>query len=95
MTPFIGFYREKRAILMLTCLAPGVWSDFAWPDKMKAIEVWGGIHDQDARQRMEPENAEARMQRDSERIQKAVDRGWTIKVVMAHELTLVANSWAG
>ncbi len=26
------------------------------------------------------------MQRDSERIQKAVNRGWSVKVVMAHEL---------
>ncbi|MDP9379912.1 MAG: hypothetical protein M3Q29_07135, partial [Chloroflexota bacterium] len=67
-------------------LAPGVWSDFAWPDKMKAIEVWGGIHDQDVRERVDPRTAEQLMQRDSERIQKAVDRGWSVKVVMAHEL---------
>ncbi len=66
--------------------APGVWVDYAWPDRMKYIEVWGGVHNQETLERIDPETAEARVQRDSEHIEQTLERGWTGKVVMAHEL---------
>lgn len=66
--------------------APGVWSDFAWEDKMKAVEVWGGVHDADFRHRLDPENELQNARRDQQRIELMQARGWEVKVVMAREL---------
>jgi hypothetical protein len=66
--------------------APGVWTDYAWPDQMKYIEVWGGIHNQEVRERLDPDNAQEKVERESERIELMAERGWTGKVVMGHEL---------
>lgn len=66
--------------------APGVWSDFAWPNEMKAVEVWGGVHGQDFRQRVDPAHAVERARRDEQRIESMQYHGWELKIVMAREL---------
>lgn len=67
--------------------APRTWTDFAWPDRMKAIEVWGGVHEQSIRHRLDPVNAADKMLRDEQRIATMQERGWDVKVVMARELS--------
>lgn len=66
--------------------APGVWVDNAWPDRMRAIEVWGGVHTREFRERVAPERVEQAEARDARRLEMLQERGWTVKVVMAHEL---------
>ncbi len=66
--------------------APGVWVDNAWPEERKAIEVWGGVHTREFRERVAPEKVEEAEKRDAQRLEMLQERGWTIKVVMAHEL---------
>lgn len=66
--------------------APRTWTDFAWPGRMKALEVWGGVHERRVRNRLDPTNSIQQARRDDERIIRMQMRGWDVKIVTDREL---------
>jgi G:T-mismatch repair DNA endonuclease (very short patch repair protein) len=62
-------------------LAPSRHADFAWPDKHKAIEVWGGVHT--AKYFVEQETVREANQRQIERAKAA---GWEVMIVTDEDL---------
>jgi hypothetical protein len=69
------FFREHK-------LAPSRHADFAWPERHKAIEVWGSVHTQQffvSQERVREAN-----QRQMDRAKAA---GWQLMIVMDEELT--------
>ncbi len=63
-------------------LAPLRHADFAWPDRNKAIEAWGGVHT--ARFFTDQEKVREENQRQVERAQAA---GWEVMIVRDEDLT--------
>ncbi|MDP9351201.1 MAG: hypothetical protein M3P51_06650 [Chloroflexota bacterium] len=62
-------------------LAPSRHADFAWPDKHKAIDVWGGVHTSQFFVRQE------RVQQANQRqIDRARAAGWELMIVTDEEL---------
>ncbi len=64
-------------------LAPLRHADFAWPDKGKAIEAWGGVHT--ARFFVEQEKVREENQR---QIDKAQAAGWEVMILRDEDLKL-------
>jgi G:T-mismatch repair DNA endonuclease (very short patch repair protein) len=68
------YLREHR-------LAPSRHADFAWPEKNKAIEVWGGVHTNHffvSQQRVREAN--------ERQVERAKAAGWELMVVADEEL---------
>ncbi len=62
-------------------LAPSRHADFAWPDRQKAIDVWGGVH---TRQFFV---SQERVQQANERqVERARAAGWQLMIVRDEEL---------
>ncbi len=62
-------------------LAPGRHADFAWPEKHKAIEAWGGVHT--AKYFVEQETVREANRRQIERAQQA---GWEVMILTDEDL---------
>ncbi|MDP9352722.1 MAG: hypothetical protein M3P51_14455 [Chloroflexota bacterium] len=69
-----NYFREHK-------LAPSRHADFAWPDKHKAIEVWGGVHTEDHFVRQERVR-EANLRQ----IERAQAAGWEVMIVTDEDL---------
>ncbi|MBA2363354.1 MAG: hypothetical protein H0V86_07500 [Chloroflexia bacterium] len=62
-------------------LAPSRHADFAWPDKQKAIEVWGGVHTRQffvSQERVREAN--------HRQIERAKAAGWEVMILRDEEL---------
>jgi len=69
------YHREHK-------LAPSRHADFGWPDKQKAIEVWGGVHTRQffvSQERVREAN--------QRQIERAKAAGWELMIVTDEELT--------
>ena len=70
-----GTYRREHK------LAPGRHADFAWPEKHKVIEAWGGVHT--AKYFVEQEIVREANHRQVERAQAA---GWDVMILTDEDL---------
>ncbi len=71
-----GTYRREHKV------GPSRHADFGWPDKHKAIEVWGGVHTQQffvSQDRVREAN--------QRQIERAKAAGWQLMIVTDKELT--------
>ena len=68
------YFREYR-------VAPGVYADFAWPDRKLAIEVHGSAHD------AEFFLARGMAEREARRTAIYEEAGWAVRVVTERDLT--------
>ncbi len=73
--PVGTYHREHK-------LAPLRHADFAWPEKNKAIEAWGGVHTD--RFFVEQEKVQEENRRQIERAQAA---GWEVMILRDEDLT--------
>ena len=67
------YFREYR-------VAPGVYADFAWPERKLAVEVHGSAHDAAFFL------ARGMAEREARRLVVYEDAGWTVRVVTDHDL---------
>ncbi len=68
------YFREYR-------VAPGVYADFAWPERKLAVEVYGSAHD------AEFFLARGIVEREARRADIYAEAGWRVRVVTDHDLT--------
>ncbi len=62
-------------------LAPSRHADFAWPEKNKAIEAWGGVHTSEFFVRQEKVQEANRQQ-----VERARQAGWELMILTADDL---------
>ncbi len=62
-------------------LAPGRHADFAWPEKHKAIEAWGGVHTSEFFVRQQKVQEANRQQ-----VDRARAAGWQLMILTADDL---------
>jgi hypothetical protein len=62
-------------------LAPSRHADFGWPDRQKAIEVWGGVHT-----RQFFVSQERVLEANQRQIERAKAAGWELMIVTDAEL---------
>lgn len=70
----VDYFREYR-------VAPGVYADFAWPERRLAVEVHGSAHD------AEFFLARGMAERQARRTAAYEGAGWTVRVVTDRDLT--------
>ncbi len=76
-----GYGESSATYLREHKLAPSRHADFAWPDKGKAIEAWGGVHT--SRFFIEQERVQEENRRQIERAQAA---GWEVMILRDEDL---------
>lgn len=62
-------------------LAPSRHADFAWPDRQRAIEVWGGVHTDEFFVRRD-----AVLEANERQVERTRAAGWELMVVTAEDL---------
>ncbi len=81
-----GYGESSGTYLREHKLAPSRHADFAWPDRGKAIEAWGGVHT--AKYFVEQETVREANRRQIERAQQA---GWEVMILTDEDL--VPDRW--